>query len=417
MKKQTLLLLAFIGMISAVTAQQYNLPDQTLQSTPKIKLDSVVVLSRSSVSEPWIKTNQQIYEYDKEFRLVRIVTTSGIFNWYDSPKIARFVYNAACLVDSVQFFYKPDYQISDMSDYSKFIYDSSGRLFKSTNWSVSGGHLNSRNTYSYNESGKVSEIFTEEGWWIYWSFYQKFIYDNDGKLIRYEAPGIYGDMQATYEWNAEGNLIGENYSNWYQKRNHTFFYNPNRDRVKTERYDWKQSYPDKDYVLYTYNKKEYNYLDLNSSDLVDLNLSLLIPNYVIDEQDNCPDELISKTSKLISTISKYRLSYIPSVNLREYEKSVYYYSPFPKLYTAINDKTVSDFRIFPNPASDHVTFSWPANYERLNLKIFQLTGVCLLDREVSSRETVRLTSFPKGIYVYKLSENTQLLKTGKLIIE
>jgi len=332
--------------------------------------------------------------------LANIVTTSGIYAWEDSPKIARFVYNSEGLVDSVQFFKNPDYLISGMTWYLKFIYDSSGRLYQSTSWDVSGGSLNTRNTYSYNETGRISEIYTEEDWWIYWAYNNKYTYDDEGKLIRYEAPEVYSQL-ATYGWNNEGQLTEENYSNWYQKMKHLFYYNPDGNRVRSELYFWQLPGGDQDFTLIEYTSEEYSYLDENTYDLANLNLSLIEPGNELDEIDYCPEKLISTTIKYSS--------------LHKYQKSDYYYSPF--LITSIDEEINSDFRVFPIPASDHITFSWQASFERVNLKIFQLSGVCVLDREIASHETVRLTGLTNGIYLFKLSENMRLLKTGKLIIE
>ena len=417
MKKSALLFFAVIVIINTGVAQQidfhqgvanknFKAHDHRLTSDCKIKLDSVVILTRSSDSEPWIKTNRQIYEYDKEFRLVKMTVTSGIYDWYDSPKIARFVYNSAGLVDSVPFYYKPDGQVSDMDMYVKCFYDGSGRLYQSVTWDVLGG-IYYRNTYSYNASGKVSEILMEEVWWG-WAFIHNYTYDNEGKLIRYDAPGPYS-MEANYEWNSNGKLIAEDFRSWYQKRKHTFYYNMDGNRVKSELYYWFQFSVPGSLKLIEYSKEEFDYLDVNYTDLVNLPLSPLKFNTTeLDEIDYYPE-------KLISTITKTKLNYTLSGDSLDYQKSVYYYSELP--ITAINDKTIPDFSIFPNPASGHVTFSWQAGYDRLNLKIFQVSGACILDREISSRETVRLSRMPKGIYLYKLYGKNQLLKTGKLVFE
>jgi hypothetical protein len=99
--------------------------------------------------------------------------------------------------------------------------------------------------------------------------------------------------------------------------------------------------------------------------MVDLNLSLLRNTgdwSNLDQVEYCPKNLISTITEKIENGS--------TGSLPKFQKSVYYYSPL--LSTGIPDKTISDVRIFPNPASDHVTFTWQAGYPRLNLKIFNL---------------------------------------------
>jgi hypothetical protein len=40
-----------------------------------------------------------------------------------------------------------------------------------------------------------------------------------------------------------------------------------------------------------------------------------------------------------------------------------------------------------------------------------------MDREISSKENISVKSLPKGMYLYKLSNGNQVIKTGKLVIE
>jgi hypothetical protein len=118
-----------------------------------------------------------------------------------------------------------------------------------------------------------------------------------------------------------------------------------------------------------------------------------------------------KSTKLISKIAHYNgTTFIGNTE--------YYYSPVTKGGTTGVDKlNIADFKVYPNPASDQITFSWNSNYNRLNLKIFQVTGACVMDREISSGENIPIKNLQNGIYLYKLSNGNQVVKSGKLIIE
>jgi hypothetical protein len=73
--------------------------------------------------------------------------------------------------------------------------------------------------------------------------------------------------------------------------------------------------------------------------------------------------------------------------------------------------------VFPNPATDAVTFSWKGNYNQLNLKIYQLNGACVIDRVISPHESVSVSDFPKGTYLFRLTNDNKLVENGKLVVD
>ena len=76
-----------------------------------------------------------------------------------------------------------------------------------------------------------------------------------------------------------------------------------------------------------------------------------------------------------------------------------------------------EINVYPNPATEHVTFSWSRNYDQLNLMVYQITGKYLIDKIISPNEETDVSHLPKGIYLYRLSDNNEMIKTGKLVIE
>ncbi len=74
-----------------------------------------------------------------------------------------------------------------------------------------------------------------------------------------------------------------------------------------------------------------------------------------------------------------------------------------------------ELEVYPNPATDAVTFSWNNKYNQLNLKIYQINGTCVIDRKISSQENIPVKNLQKGMYLYKISNGNQLIKSGKLI--
>jgi len=374
-----------------------NSPEKQLKSAGTIKLDSVIISKHSSVSEHWTKLNKQFFEYDNELRLVKIATTSGLNDSGIYPETALFKYNSAGLVDTVKLYYIGD-QMKDMSQYGyiKLSYDDSGKLLKSysyvlynNNWELYMGY-----NYTYNQSDKVIEIFLEENWWAYWTSLHKYTYDQEGKLIRYEEEPWYSIL-TTYNYDAEGNLIEENYQDWYQKRKHLYYYNQDGDRVKSERYYWI------DNELQEHSIEEYSYLDLNYSDLADMNLSILNLTNELDEVEYIPNKLISSITE-------------------DGKKTEYFYSSITddsKILTDIKETQHLEFTLYPNPVTDQITFTWNEGLPVLNLKIYLITGACVIDKEIFSNETVHLEKLNTGVYLYKLTDKNTVLKSGKLIIK
>lgn len=317
----------------------------------------------------------------------------------------EYIYNETGLIDTVKLYYIGD-QMSDMSlyGYIKLSYDDSEKLLKAYSYILNGNNweLYMGYNYSYNQSGKVSEIFLEENWWSYWTSLHKFTYDLEGKLIRYEENPVY-DIVVTYDYDSDGNLIEENYQDWYQRKKHLFFYSDEGNRTKRELYYWSKDWQhlDDDFILRDHSSEEYTYLNLDKNDLVALNLSVL-------NQTNELDEVEYHPKNLISTI------------LKEGEKHEYFYSSIQDkqgLLTGIHDIQNSDFNVFPNPATNQVTFTWNTSGDQLNLKIFQLTGACVIDKEIFSNEKVELNKLKSGVYLYKLADRHHVLKSGKLVIQ
>lgn len=49
----------------------FNSPEKRLKSAAMLKLDSVVISTRSSITDQWIKINKQIFVYDYELVVMR----------------------------------------------------------------------------------------------------------------------------------------------------------------------------------------------------------------------------------------------------------------------------------------------------------------------------------------------------------
>jgi hypothetical protein len=94
-------------------------------------------------------------------------------------------------------------------------------------------------------------------------------------------------------------------------------------------------------------------------------------------------------------------------------KTTIYYSSGSS--TNIIETDNANFAVYPNPATESVSFSWKGNYEILTLELYQVTGARVLEQITSSGKSVSISNLKKGVYLYKLMDGKQFVKTGKLI--
>jgi len=83
------------------------------------------------------------------------------------------------------------------------------------------------------------------------------------------------------------------------------------------------------------------------------------------------------------------------------------------------DETSSEksFKVYPNPAKNHLTIEWDANSLFNNLIIANQLGQTLLKQDVSNKHLVNLSTsnWPRGVYTIRL-ENGSETRTQKLVV-
>ena len=73
--------------------------------------------------------------------------------------------------------------------------------------------------------------------------------------------------------------------------------------------------------------------------------------------------------------------------------------------------------MYPNPATETVTFRWTENYPHLQLEVYLVNGAKVLEQEAFSGKAVPVSHLGKGVYIYKMLNGTETLSTGKLVKE
>lgn len=109
--------------------------------------------------------------------------------------------------------------------------------------------------------------------------------------------------------------------------------------------------------------------------------------------------------------------------IQDHERDIYIYkidSNGNLVNTATDIEPVDEqknFLVYPNPAQDVLHFQ-SAMYEQASVEIFDLNGKKIQERDKNSFETtLDISNLAPGMYLYKISAEHALIKTGKFVKE
>jgi hypothetical protein len=354
------------------------------------------------------KPFKEIYKYDNNNRL-SVVTEKAWHpakNVFDITGKKMFFYNAQGLIDSISF----KMNALALEHSFKYAYDKQGRLETFYDYFFDQGqwYIAEKMVYSYNDLGKISEIKHLVGYIGYIGQIAtfKFTYNEAGKLKKQIKISNWEDFvmeQTVYEWDSNGRLSSELFEDllYKDKFKTEYSYNANGDIIKSKYFSGTNS----DWLKSGY--KEYNYCELNCADII----NAPNPCTFYSEGLECGLKNLKKANKAVSVSA---LCHDGALT----ENTQYYYSPLTKGgTTGVNKLNIADINVYPNPATDKITFTWNGDYSQFNLRICQVTGACVIDKEISSNETVDVSDLSKGIYLFRLTNNKEIVKTGKLVVE
>jgi hypothetical protein len=153
-------------------------------------------------------------------------------------------------------------------------------------------------------------------------------------------------------------------------------------------------------------------------------------------------QIIQSTKSVVQTICPYvngsavykargiYAMFVPGVDYDDMEvcNSIGVYKGGESLYEKenevlgiINQKPISDLRIYPNPTSEVLTLEFSPQVEmKGELMILDLLGNVIQYHSINSNlniTTVHLKKLNSGIYIYKFVDDNEKIYTGKLVIE
>ncbi|MEN8228159.1 MAG: T9SS type A sorting domain-containing protein [Bacteroidota bacterium] len=215
----------------------------------------------------------------------------------------------------------------------------------------------SKNLYSYNEA---NQLIMEEAWEFDWA---QFI--------------MAKSWQYDYVWDTDGNMIEQVDKSWDGGASKGT--NAWQNTFKSE---WVFN---KDYTIF----------------------DLYVPYWFLQNVENL--------TFMHMPVSELAYFYMDGAWVFDFRQTVYY-SEFGGS-TGTGDRREPVVSIFPVPAYETITFTWDDQYARFNLELYDMTGKRVISRSIYNYETIRVDQLSGGIYFYKLTDNNQLIHSGKICVE
>lgn len=381
--------------LDSIVTQELNFDNQSWQYAgkdefiynPDLKNTSWLSKEWNPDIKAWEIRSKTELGYDSQKRVNSMTAYMSMESGQPLKLTSKFLnfYNSQGLQDSTLSYTTEDAGVKWILDMKQINhYNSSKQLIKVDIWSLDedlGILIPGMNVeYTYTASGNIKTSGTKyimEGEEILFSK-TEYNYDASGKLISIEDSdlnvmtfALEKSYMTAYQYNSSGDASVEIYSDW----NGTAW-------IETE-------------------KDENIYSTTNFSEVV---FPLFYVLYSVDVESEIT---LNKQITSVNSFKKIDGSW------KNTEKSNYYYSAATSTY--IDETNATLFNVYPNPASDAVSFRWKGNYESLNLQIYQITGVKALEQITYPGNLVSISNLENGIYFFKLLNGQQNVHAGKLI--
>ena len=102
-------------------------------------------------------------------------------------------------------------------------------------------------------------------------------------------------------------------------------------------------------------------------------------------------------------------------NWYDYYITSAYYSAFEP--TSNEEIYEGEAILFPNPATDYLTITWKENQPRLRFEMMDLAGRTVISRTVDKNTSISTAELSSGLYIYKLTDNKNIVYTGKITLK
>jgi YD repeat-containing protein len=237
-----------------------------------------------------------------------------------------------------------------------------------------------------------------------------FTYDSSNRLTRTVLAITDGDEEIIFSttdntWNASGKLIANEVSSLsfftftLEKSNRTEFqYNASGDLSVETTSDWNRTTS----AWVISDKTEYTYGSANAADVIFPNIMNI---YLFDGPES-----MYNFNKAPASTSYYEMKEGSWVLT---ERSTFYYGAGTS--TGIPTLENGTLSLYPNPFSDRIGVNWSDGYNQLDVELFQVSGVRMLQQVVQPGAQIGTEYLPEGVYLFRISQQGTTIQTGKLI--
>ena len=344
------------------------------------------------LANEWVNSWKYLYEYDENGNMIMEIS----FGW--DTDFNQWVFE-----------YKEEYSYNSSSDIE---------LHSHYTWNFEVGqwYYASKQEYTYDENGNlVFRLFSiwdnESSQWL-GNNKSDFINDEDG-ILQNEMEYMWNlqlsewelAYKQDYEYNTNGNLVSVSYFQWDEIANdwignykEEYVYDADGNVAEFYDHGW-----DEESGQWVFDFKSSFTFD-NSYAYDDLVLPF---DFEEDSEDNGVNLFNHMITEAVS--NEYNGSL-----WENQEKIGLYYS---SIEVGIHEYQMLSVTVYPNPATDFVSFRLDEGPQKMQLEIIDMFGKVVLNQQISNAQQVSVKQLNPALYFYRLNDGNRVLSSGKLSIQ
>ncbi|HLO60146.1 MAG TPA: T9SS type A sorting domain-containing protein [Bacteroidales bacterium] len=342
----------------------------------------------------WVTKDKFVFTYDDEENTVQWTAFHRELNsepWQLNERVIDKYHVNGYKLSHIDLFYNPEVSEFENRFSNVYTYDASGKMtgMFSFNWNdaIPGWDSTGKYEYSYTVAGDsmVEYVFEKNLAEDIWSlrYMDEVLYTPSGK----EKIGT------GFQWNSVENK-------WDTTNEYRYYYDENDN--------------DTLYRLFDYNDEGVSELSFEmKTEYNDQGQKMHIHYYGLEsavwkysgKSDLFYNESGNLTQRITYNWDDEAGEYLPSF------KETNYYDGL----TEIASLKPSDILIFPNPASDFLAVNLNKPSSSVIIKIFNLNGNLVLQKQLRDQEHIQVGHLPGGVYVYEVLDSGNIVR-GKITI-
>jgi hypothetical protein len=386
-----------------------------------LKLDSIVITGLETGSGKWINESKEEFIYDTNYRPVEMHekvwdTQSG--KWSLSSKINMVYSPAGRISDMIISAVDPDDDLLKQESKITYFYGQGGSVDSVYNYTAAENQswaLSAKIYFRYDTNGRITkyEIVTfdeEDKIWMKLGE-NRYTYNAGGQrtesaiyVYLFIDPMLF--MKTLYTYNTAGRLTAEETSA-LNLQNFQF------EKTTKSEYTYNENGDQEVYTDYTWSAADAKWVeDYKTEFLYDNNISFSEAVFPYLTSLDIYDIELAPTvfSKLM--IGDNGSDFIDGKFVLN-SKSKYYYSGM--IPSGIFETSLNEALVYPNPAQNMVRFFWPGNSTQLQLELYTITGIRVMDKAILTGSQVNISNLTAGTYFYKLLGNGETVFNGKIV--